>query len=89
MCRNIIPLISGSTVRGSALANQGTPSAGTAEVIVDITSTGATLKANHLKILGDGIILKSQANLVASNTADWSGGAGATREKIARLLQVK
>ncbi|TIM95790.1 MAG: ATP phosphoribosyltransferase catalytic subunit HisG, partial [Mesorhizobium sp.] len=30
------------------------------------TTTGSTLRANHLKVLGDGIILKSQACLVAS-----------------------
>ena len=47
-------------------ATEGAPAAGTADIIVDITSTGSTLGANHLKILGDGVILKSQANLIAS-----------------------
>ncbi len=47
-------------------ATEGAPAAGTADVIVDITSTGSTLKANHLKILKDGIILQSEANLIAS-----------------------
>ncbi|MGF7159677.1 ATP phosphoribosyltransferase [Rhodoligotrophos appendicifer] len=46
-------------------ATEGAPAAGTAEVIVDITSTGATLEANHLKILDDGVILKSEAVLAA------------------------
>lgn len=55
----------------SAGATEGTPAAGTAELIVDITSTGATLTANGLKVVDDGIILKSQANLVASLTAPW------------------
>ena len=32
----------------------------------DITSTGATLKANKLRILKDGIILNSQACLMTS-----------------------
>jgi ATP phosphoribosyltransferase len=41
-------------------------------VIVDITTTGATLKDNGLKILDDGVILKSQAQLAASLTADWN-----------------
>ena len=41
----------------------------TAEVIVDIATTGTTLKANHLKILTDGMILKSQACLIASRVA--------------------
>ena len=40
-------------------------------MIVDITTTGATLKDNGLKILDDGVILKSQAQLAASLTADW------------------
>ena len=47
-------------------ATEGAPAAGSADVIVDITTTGSTLRANHLKVLDDGIILKSQACLVAS-----------------------
>ena len=42
------------------------PFTGTAEIISDITSTGATLKANNLRILKDGEILKSQACLMVS-----------------------
>jgi ATP phosphoribosyltransferase len=57
----------------SAGATEGAPTAGTAEAIVDITTTGSTLKANGLKILDDGVILKSQANLAMSLTAEWSG----------------
>lgn len=53
-------------------ATEGTPTAGTADLIVDITTTGTTLKANGLRILDDGIILKSQANLIASNVANWT-----------------
>src|SRR4051812_20423973 len=41
-------------------ATEGAPAAGQADIIVDITSTGSTLKANHLKILSDGVILRSQ-----------------------------
>jgi ATP phosphoribosyltransferase len=55
----------------SAGATEGAPAAGTAEAIVDITTTGATLAANGLKILDDGTILESQAQLAASLTADW------------------
>lgn len=55
----------------SSGATEGALAAGTAEVIVDITSTGATLRDNGLKILDDGVILKSQANLAASLTAEW------------------
>ncbi len=44
-------------------ATEGAPAAGSAELIVDITTTGATLAANGLKVIEDGIILRSQANL--------------------------
>jgi ATP phosphoribosyltransferase len=59
----------------SAGATEGAPAVGTAEMIVDITTTGATLAANGLKVLDDGVILRSQANLVASREADWSNEA--------------
>ena len=49
-------------------ATEGAPAAGSADVIVDITSTGSTLRANRLKVLADGVVLKSQACLVASRT---------------------
>ena len=42
------------------------PFTGSSEIITDITSTGATLKANNLRILKDGEILKSQACLMVS-----------------------
>ena len=48
-------------------ATEGAPAAGMAELIVDITSTGSTLRANHLKVLDDGVILRSQAVLAARN----------------------
>jgi ATP phosphoribosyltransferase len=47
-------------------ATEGAPAAGSADVIVDITTTGSTLRANHLKVLADGVILRSQACLVRS-----------------------
>jgi len=56
----------------SSGATEGAPAAGTAEMIVDITTTGTTLAANALKIIDDGIILRSQANLVAARTAPWT-----------------
>ncbi len=54
-------------------ATEGAPAAGSADVIVDITTTGSTLRANHLKVLSDGVILESQACLVASRKT--RGGA--------------
>ncbi len=56
----------------SAGATEGTPAAGSAELIVDITTTGSTLAANALKVVDDGVILRSEANLVASLTAPWT-----------------
>jgi ATP phosphoribosyltransferase len=66
----------------SAGATEGAPAAGTAELIVDITTTGATLAANGLKVLEDGIMLRSQANLVAARAASW----GKSELAIARLI---
>jgi ATP phosphoribosyltransferase len=66
----------------SAGATEGAPATGTAEMIVDITTTGATLAANGLKVLDDGVILRSQANLVASREADWSADARETARII-------
>src|SRR3977135_1669313 len=66
----------------SAGATEGAPAVGTAEMIVDITTTGATLAANGLKVLDDGVILRSHANLVASKDADWSGEARETARVI-------
>jgi len=53
-------------------ATEGAPVTGAAEMIVDITTTGSTLAANGLKVIDDGVILRSQANLVASLAASWS-----------------
>lgn len=67
-------------------ATEGAPASGAAEAIVDITSTGATLAANNLRVPEDGVILKSQANLAAALKADWSLEArGAAKQILARL----
>ena len=50
-------------------ATEGTVANGTAEIVADITTSGETLRANHLKILSDGLILKSQATLWRSRVA--------------------
>ena len=47
-------------------ATEAYPFTGSAELITDITSTGETLKANNLRVLKDGQILKSQACLMIS-----------------------
>ena len=65
-------------------ATEGAPAAGTAELIVDITTTGATLAANGLKIVEDGIILRSQANLVAARGATWGDSRARDRARDPR-----
>ena len=67
-------------------ATEGAPAAGQAELIVDITTTGATLKANGLKVLEDGVMLQSEANLVASVKAGWSAAhRDLARQILARI----
>ena len=50
-------------------ATEGTVANLTAEAIADITSSGETLRANHLKIIGTEPILRSQATLFANLAA--------------------
>lgn len=59
------------TLVDSQGATEGTVMNETAEAIADITSTGETLRANHLKILTDGLILQSQATLWRSRVAKY------------------
>jgi ATP phosphoribosyltransferase len=76
--------VTGYRIVESLGATEGTPAAGLAELIVDITTTGATLKANGLKVLDDGVILKSQANLIASNAAPWTDELRTLEAQIAQ-----
>jgi ATP phosphoribosyltransferase len=66
----------------SSGATEGAPAAGSAEMIVDITTTGSTLAANGLKIVEDGVILRSQANLVAARGASWDASTRETARVI-------
>lgn len=70
-------------------ATEGAPAAGTAEIVVDITSTGATLVANGLKVLSDGVMLRSQAQLAAGLRADWSGEALGQAERLLRIVEAR
>ena len=60
--------ITGYRIVESVGATEGAPAIGTAELIVDITTSGATLKANQLKILDDGLILASCAVLALNKS---------------------
>jgi ATP phosphoribosyltransferase len=78
--------VTGYRIVESLGATEGAPAAQLAELIVDITTTGSTLHANGLKVLDDGVILKSQANLVSSKLASWSSALrSAERQLVARL----
>ena len=70
-------------------ATEGAPAAGLAEAIVDITTTGATLAANDLKILDDGLILKSQAQLAASLRASWSKAALEAADRLTARIAAR
>ncbi len=77
------------TIVRSFGATEGAPASGAAEVIVDITSTGTTLTANQLRVPDDGVILKSEANLAASLSADWSAPARAAIRQILHRLDAR
>ena len=73
----------------SSGATEGAPAAGAAEMIVDITTTGATLVANGLKILSDGVILRSQAQLAAGLTAAWTPDQLATVRRLLGVVEAR
>ncbi|MBL8772547.1 MAG: ATP phosphoribosyltransferase [Phenylobacterium sp.] len=70
-------------------ATEGAPATGAAEIVVDITTTGATLQANGLKVLADGVMLKSQAQLAASLRATWDATALAAAERLLRIVEAR
>lgn len=70
-------------------ATEGAPAAGAAELIVDITTTGATLAANGLKILSDGLILSSQAQFAASLRAEWTAANLDAAERVLRIIEAR
>jgi ATP phosphoribosyltransferase len=70
-------------------ATEGAPAAGSAELVVDITTTGATLQANGLKVLADGVMLKSQAQLAASLRAPWDAEALGQAERLLRIVEAR
>lgn len=78
--------VTGYRIVESVGATEATPATGTAELIVDITTTGTTLKANHLKMLEDGLILRSQAYLLAARGREWDARAASLRDTIVKAL---
>jgi len=78
--------VSGYRTVESSGATEGAPAAQLAELIVDITTTGTTLRANDLRVLDDGVILRSQAHVVSSNAARWSDHLRATERELLEAL---
>ncbi len=76
-------------IADSGGATEGAPAAGQAEVVVDITTTGATLEANHLKRLTDGTLLRSEARLAAALRADWSTGDVAAARRLLGVVEAR
>ena len=68
-------------------ATEGTVANETAEAIADITSSGATLRANHLKVLSDGLVLASQATLWRARTAEMSDENRVTLAALKKMLR--
>lgn len=72
--------------------SQGATEAGpknlSCEAIADITSSGGTLRANQLRVLDDGLILRSEANLCLSRAADWAQGGEAALARLADRIGV-
>lgn len=50
-------------------AIEAAPTIGYADVVIDLTQTGTTLRENHLKPLADGVIMESQACLIGNRRA--------------------
>ena len=63
-------------------ATEAYPFTGSSEIVTDITSTGETLKANNLRILKDGEILRSEACMMISKSSKNKMGL----KKIVKLL---
>jgi ATP phosphoribosyltransferase len=71
-------------------ATEGAPSSGVADLIVDLTSTGATLAQNHLKEVTGGTVLRTEACLVASLRAGlWTAQAMAALEQIVEQVEAR
>jgi ATP phosphoribosyltransferase len=69
-------------------ATEATVRQGNAEAIADITSSGETLRANHLKPLAEAPILRSEATLFLARRAAWSGGSGAVLQALGERLGI-
>ena len=77
--------VAGYRIVESLGATEGAPASGSAELIVDITTSGSTLKANALKVLDDGLILASCAVLAGTSQSLIESRA----ESLVKALQLQ
>jgi len=68
-------------------ATEGTVRNLTAEAVADITSSGETLRANHLKILAGGVIHRSQATLFRASDDNWTDAMRASYDALIGRLR--
>jgi ATP phosphoribosyltransferase len=74
----------------SSGATEGAPAAGVADFVVDLTSTGTTLAENHLKEIGGGTVLQTEACLIASlRSGLWGAGALAALEHLVEQIEAR
>lgn len=75
---------------GSSGATEGAPAAGVADFVVDLTSTGTTLAENHLKEIGGGTVLQTEACLIASLRGGlWGSGPLAALEHLVEQIEAR
>lgn len=71
-------------------ATEGTPAAGVADFVVDLTSTGTTLAENHLKEIAGGTVLQTEACLIASLRRPlWGDRAMAALEHLIEQIEAR
>lgn len=70
-------------------ATEGAPASGTADIIIDLTSTGSTLVQNHLKMIEGGTVISSQACLLASFVPKWDEPAKAALRQIIDFIEAR
>jgi ATP phosphoribosyltransferase len=69
-------------------ATEGSVKNLTAEAVADITTTGSTLRDNHLRVLEDGLILRSEATLFVARHGPWTEQARAALAGLGTRLGV-
>jgi len=69
-------------------ATESAPSSGMSDLIIDLASSGKTLTENHLKMLSDGVIISSQACLIATRRIEnWDRARIESFEMLLDILE--